>query len=268
MTTEVALGALAAAGAAACYETSYALQALEARRVPVSEHVQVSLLARLVRRPLWLGAIAIAVAGWPLQLLALALAPLTLVQPIIALGVVLLLVLASRILHERIGPRELLGCAGIVARRLRHRVGGTEAQHVPRRAGRARRRPRPARVLRRGALRPAGRPAPTRGTAAAGRRCGRRRCVGRVRRQAVRGRALGGGLGGGARVRSGVGSRARCGPPQRDVGAAALPCRPGRPGRRCDAGRDPGRARAARRRRALGVARHSTAASSSSHSRS
>ena len=114
MTTEVALGALAAAGAAACYETSYALQALEARRVAVSEHVQVSLLARLVRRPLWLGAMAIAIAGWPLQLLALALAPLTLVQPIIALGVVLLLVLASRILHERIGPRELLGCAGIV----------------------------------------------------------------------------------------------------------------------------------------------------------
>jgi len=114
MTTEVALGALAAAGAAACYETSYALQALEARRVRASETVDVSLFARLARRPLWLGAIALAAAGWPLQLLALSLAPLTLVQPVIALGVVLLLVLAAWILHERIGRRELIACAGIV----------------------------------------------------------------------------------------------------------------------------------------------------------
>src|SRR5262249_25419884 len=114
MTTEVALGALAAAGAAACYETSYALQALEARRVRASETVDVSLFARLARRPLWLGPIAVAAAGWPLHLLALSLAPLTLVQPVIALGVVLLLVLAAWILHERIGRRELIACAGIV----------------------------------------------------------------------------------------------------------------------------------------------------------
>ena len=114
MTTDVALGALAAAGASVCYEVSYALQALEARRVRVERTVQVSLLARLSRRPLWLGAIALAVAGWPLQLLALSLAPLTLVQPIIALGVVLLLVLAARILHERIGRRERVCCAGLV----------------------------------------------------------------------------------------------------------------------------------------------------------
>jgi drug/metabolite transporter (DMT)-like permease len=114
MTTEVALGALAAAGASACYETSYALQALEARRVAVSETLQLSLFARLVRRPLWVGAIALAAGGWPLQLLALSMAPLTLVQPIIALGLILLLVLAAWILHERIGVRELVSSAGIV----------------------------------------------------------------------------------------------------------------------------------------------------------
>ena len=115
MTTEVALGALAAAGAAACYETSYVLQAFEARRVRADDQVRVSLLVRLAHRRLWIAAIAIGILGWPLQLLALSLAPLTLVQPIIALGVVLLLVLASRVLHERIGPRELAGCAGVVA---------------------------------------------------------------------------------------------------------------------------------------------------------
>jgi drug/metabolite transporter (DMT)-like permease len=114
LTSDVALGALAASGASACFEVSYALQALEARRVQLYRTVQVALLARLARRRLWLGAIALAVAGWPLQLVALSLAPLTLVQPILALGVVLLLILAARILHERIGARELVGCAGIV----------------------------------------------------------------------------------------------------------------------------------------------------------
>jgi drug/metabolite transporter (DMT)-like permease len=114
MTSAAALGVLVAGGASACYEVSYALQALEARRVQLYRTVQVSLLTRLARRRLWLGAIALAIAGWPLQLLALSLAPLTLVQPILALGAVLLLVLAARILHERIGTRELAGCAGIV----------------------------------------------------------------------------------------------------------------------------------------------------------
>jgi drug/metabolite transporter (DMT)-like permease len=114
MTTAVAVGAFVAAGAAVCYETSYAFQALEARRVPSERALHVSLLGRLARRPLWLGAIALAALGWPLQLVALSLAPLTLVQPIIALGVVLLLVLAARMLHERIGTRELLCVAGIV----------------------------------------------------------------------------------------------------------------------------------------------------------
>ena len=114
MTTDAALGALAAGGASACFEVSYALQALEARRVQLFRTVQVTLLARLARRKLWLGAIALAVAGWPLQLLALSLAPLTLVQPVLALGVVILLVLAARMLHERIGTRELLCCAGII----------------------------------------------------------------------------------------------------------------------------------------------------------
>jgi drug/metabolite transporter (DMT)-like permease len=114
MTADVALGALAAAAAAACYETSYVVQAIEARRVPLAGTVEVSLLTRLMRRPLWLGAIALAGIGWPLQLLALALAPLTLVQPVLALGIVLLLVLASRILHERIRARAVLCCAGVV----------------------------------------------------------------------------------------------------------------------------------------------------------
>jgi drug/metabolite transporter (DMT)-like permease len=114
MTTTVALGALAAVGAAVCYELSYAVQARESRRVPTRRLPHVSLLTRLARRPRWLVGVALAAVAWPLQLLALSRAPLTLVQPILALGVVLLLVLAARTLSEQIGARELVYVGAIV----------------------------------------------------------------------------------------------------------------------------------------------------------
>ncbi|MGH9043545.1 MAG: hypothetical protein ACRDVP_01675, partial [Acidimicrobiales bacterium] len=44
--------------------------------------------------------------GLVLQLLALALAPISVVQPIFASGIVLLLILSHRSLHERLGKRE------------------------------------------------------------------------------------------------------------------------------------------------------------------
>ena len=73
---DLALGFAAAAGAAACYEVSYAAQALEARSVDRDQALRASLLARLVRRPRWLAAIGLALFGWVLQIVALGLAPL------------------------------------------------------------------------------------------------------------------------------------------------------------------------------------------------
>ena len=52
--------------------------------------------------------------GWVLQLLALGKAPLTLVQPVLALGLFLLLALGVRLLGERVGPREWAAVAVIV----------------------------------------------------------------------------------------------------------------------------------------------------------
>src|SRR5215210_6067352 len=110
---EVALGFAVAVGAAACYEASYAMQALEARSVGSTHELRASLLVRLARRPRWLAAIALALLGWGLQIAALGLAPLTLVQPTLALGLLLLLYLSHRVLGEPVSRRDVLGVIAI-----------------------------------------------------------------------------------------------------------------------------------------------------------
>ncbi len=115
MSGEIALGFGLATAAACCYETGYALQAIEARRAPAERALKPSLMTHLIRRPLWVGATALSLVGWPLQILALTHAPLTLVQPVLALGLLLLLVLGVRILGEHVGPREIAAVVLIIA---------------------------------------------------------------------------------------------------------------------------------------------------------
>lgn len=107
----VLAGLLLAVCAAACYDGAIALQAAEARKVDADAGLHPRLFARLVRRPRWLAAIALDGLGWPFQLAALALVPLSVVQPALALGLILLLVLGERILGERPGRSELAGVA-------------------------------------------------------------------------------------------------------------------------------------------------------------
>jgi drug/metabolite transporter (DMT)-like permease len=104
-------GLLLALCAAACYDGAIALQAAEARKVRVDDSLNPALFARLMRRPRWVAAIALDGLGWPFQLGALALVPLSVVQPALALGLVLLLVLGDRLLGERPGTSELAGVA-------------------------------------------------------------------------------------------------------------------------------------------------------------
>jgi drug/metabolite transporter (DMT)-like permease len=103
-----------AALSASMYSLATSLQALEARRVPSSEALRASLIARLVRRPLWLAGTAAGIVAWPLQALALALGSVALVMPALGFGLIVLLVLGVRVLHERIGPREIGGVLAIV----------------------------------------------------------------------------------------------------------------------------------------------------------
>jgi drug/metabolite transporter (DMT)-like permease len=111
----LALGIICAIGASALYNTSIALQALEAREVGQEHALRVSLIGRLIRNPRWLVATLIGLLGWPLEIVALLLAPLTVVQPCLASGLVLLLWLGVTRLGERPGRREYGAVAAIVA---------------------------------------------------------------------------------------------------------------------------------------------------------
>lgn len=111
----LALGIVAAVGASLLYNTSIALQALEAREVPGEHSLRVSLIGKLVRNKRWLGATALGLAGWPLEIAALLLAPLTVVQPCLASGLILLLWLGATRLGEAPGRREFIAVAAIVA---------------------------------------------------------------------------------------------------------------------------------------------------------
>jgi drug/metabolite transporter (DMT)-like permease len=95
------------------YACAIGLQALEARAAPAEDHLRVSLLRRLVRRPRWILGTLLALAGWAAQVGALLLIPLTLVEPALATSLVFLLLIA-RVLGERAGRRELLGVTSVV----------------------------------------------------------------------------------------------------------------------------------------------------------
>src|SRR5258707_15548644 len=99
--------ALPAAVPSSLYALATSLQALAARRAPKSEALSASLLARLVRRPLWLLGTAAGLLAWPLQAVALAFGSVTLVQPALGFGLVVLLILGVTVLHETEAKRRL-----------------------------------------------------------------------------------------------------------------------------------------------------------------
>jgi drug/metabolite transporter (DMT)-like permease len=109
------LGIVSAVGASLLYNASIALQALEAREVPGEHSLRLSLIGKLVRNKRWLGATALGLVGWPLEIVALLLAPLTVVQPCLASGLILLLWLGATRLGEAPGRREFVAVAAIVA---------------------------------------------------------------------------------------------------------------------------------------------------------
>lgn len=123
---ELVGGIFVAAAASALYSLALVLQAGAARRSAPEPGLRVSLLARLSHSRRWLAGTLLTAAAWPLQVFALTLAPLTVVQPVGASGLLLLLGLGRRHLRERVGRAEVLAVAAIVAG-----VGGLAAVTPP-----------------------------------------------------------------------------------------------------------------------------------------
>jgi drug/metabolite transporter (DMT)-like permease len=109
------IGILAATGASTLYSLGIGVQALDARTTGREHTLRISLLTQLLRRGRWLAGTAMTGLGWPLQIVALLFAPLEVVQPALAIGLLVLLALGERMLGERPGKRELLAVCAIVA---------------------------------------------------------------------------------------------------------------------------------------------------------
>ena len=111
---QLAGGVAAAAVAAVCFNAAVVLYAVESRAVSSDHGLRLSLVARLARRPRWLAAVALDAGGWPFQLLALGLAPLTVVQPTLSVGLLLLLVVGARRLGEHVGRVEVTAALAVI----------------------------------------------------------------------------------------------------------------------------------------------------------
>jgi hypothetical protein len=108
------LGLLAAVAASCFYSIGVAYQAMDAKEAPLNDHLRLALAARLIRGRRWLFGTGLSMLGWPLQVIALILAPLVVVQPTLAAGLLVLMFMGERLLGERAGRLEHLAMAAIV----------------------------------------------------------------------------------------------------------------------------------------------------------
>lgn len=109
----LAVGVIAASIASALYNVGLVLQAEASRRERVGAGFSPTLLGRLALRRRWLIGSVVAVLGWPLHAFALTRAPLTLVQPMLAIGLLVPLALGARMLGEHVHRLEVLDVTAI-----------------------------------------------------------------------------------------------------------------------------------------------------------
>jgi drug/metabolite transporter (DMT)-like permease len=110
----IAAGIVVALAASVANAFAVVFQAGEDRQSPISHASRFSLLRLLLRRRLWVIGTVLLVVAWPLQILALGLAPITVVQPTLATSPLVLLAVARIKLSERVGPLEVFGALSIV----------------------------------------------------------------------------------------------------------------------------------------------------------
>jgi len=111
---DLVLGIAAAVGASTLYSLGVAFQAMDAKEAPQEEHLRLALAWSLVRRGRWLIGTGLSILGFPLQVLALLLAPLVVVQPSLAAGLLVLMLAGEHLLGERAGRYEYLAMSAIL----------------------------------------------------------------------------------------------------------------------------------------------------------
>jgi hypothetical protein len=111
---DLVLGIGAAVGASVFYSLGIALQAMDAKEAPRGDHLRLALVWGLVKRGRWMLGTGLSILGWPLQVIALLLAPLVVVQPALAAGLLVLVFVGQRMLGEHAGTHEYVAMAAIV----------------------------------------------------------------------------------------------------------------------------------------------------------
>ncbi len=114
--TQLESGVLIEALSVSMGATGMVIEKLATRRLPpIHARKGVQMVATLARDPLWLLGFTLLFLGLGTQVLALTLAPISIVQAVAACGITLFLVLSHFVLGERLSKIEYLGIAAILA---------------------------------------------------------------------------------------------------------------------------------------------------------
>jgi drug/metabolite transporter (DMT)-like permease len=103
--------------ATCCYQVGMVMQKIGADRMPRLELTlrQREVFGAFLRSPIWLGGMGVTIAGWLFFLVAIANAPVSIVQPVLGFGLCLLALFSVVFLKERLLPLEWMGVALMVA---------------------------------------------------------------------------------------------------------------------------------------------------------
>jgi multidrug transporter EmrE-like cation transporter len=112
--SSLAAGLLCALLAATCYGAGPLLQAVAARRTETGTGLGLGLLARLVRNKLFLAGVGTDLGGFGFEAVALALAPAAFVTPLLLFDMIVIALLATKVVNERITRVGIIGIFVII----------------------------------------------------------------------------------------------------------------------------------------------------------